>query len=50
MYLDLIHKHDAAERRFTASLHGVQLPDDDGRVRGIRQQQMQRMKARRGGH
>ncbi len=50
MYLELIQKRDAEDRRFEAALHNKQLPDEDGRVHGIRQRQMQRMKARRGGH
>lgn len=50
-YLDLIRKRTDGERRFTASLHDKQLPDERGAYRGVRQSAMERMKQRRrGGH
>ena len=46
----MVGRHDRDERRFRAKLAGFDVPDADGRVHGIRQRQMARMKARRGGH
>jgi len=42
--------HDKAQERFRAKLAGFDVPDESGRLPGLRQRQMQRMKARRGGH
>lgn len=46
----MVSRHDRDERRFRAKLAGFDVPDADGRVHGIRQRQMQKMKARRGAH
>ena len=49
-YLRMVQQHDRDDRRFRAKLAGFDIPDEDGRVHGIRQRQIQKMKARRGGH
>ena len=46
----MTRKHDRAEQRLRAKLAGFVVPEEDGRVQGIRQRQIARMKARRGGH
>ena len=46
----MVSRHDRDERRFQAKLAGFDVPEEDGRVHGLRQRQMQKMKARRGGH
>lgn len=46
----MIRRYDRDEQRFRAKLAGFDVPEEDGRVRGIRQRQMQKMRARRGGH
>lgn len=46
----MVGHRDRDERRFQAKLAGFDVPEEDGRVHGIRQRQMARMKARRGGH
>lgn len=48
--MDLIAKREKEDVRFQAKLHGFDAPDGDGRVHGLRQRQMARMKARRGAH
>lgn len=48
--MGLIARFERDEHRFRAKLAGFDVPDDDGRVHGLRQRQMQKMKARRGGH
>lgn len=49
-YLRLIRKHDDAEHRFQADLHGRKMQEPDGRVHGMRQGVLARMKQRRGVH
>jgi hypothetical protein len=46
----MTRRHDRAEQRLRAKLAGFVVPEEDGRVLGIRQRQIQKMKARRGGH
>ena len=49
-YLGMTRRHDRDEQRFRAKLAGFDVPEEDGRVHGIRQRQIQKMKQRRGGH
>lgn len=46
----MTRKADRDEQRFRAKLAGFDVPEEDGRVHGIRQRQMAKMRARRGGH
>lgn len=39
-----------ADREFAAAIHGVKLRDSHGRVHGVRQNHIERMKQRRGIH
>ena len=46
----MTRRHDRDEQRFRAKLAGFDVPDEDGRVQGLRQRQIAKMKSRRGAH